>query len=261
MDQITNRAKLERRRSRSPLAAVDDWQFNLRDWLGLVSDEKRRRRETARARHRRIRNNMLRGGISPTNSLSRRIVAFNLIGLGLLVVGVLIMNQYRDGLIDQRKQSLLVQAEVIAVAIAQAAATGPSGTRFDPVRANAAMQQLVQPSGVQAQVFDRSGRLTGDTRSLQSGVGRVETEALPPPGEIANGGFVEFLERTYRRALAFFSEETPIYRDVTLTGRAQDDEIYAAIRGTATTFERVNSEGELIVSVVVPIQRFKAVLG
>ena len=42
---------------------------------------------------------------------------------------------------------------------------------------------------------------------------------------------------------------------------AQEKEVYTALRGGVAKLERVNSEGELIVSVTVPIQRFKAVLG
>ena len=204
---------------------------------------------------------MRRGGISPTSSLARRIVAFNLIGLGLLVAGVLYLNQFRSGLIDQSTQNLQTQGEIIAAAVAEAAAIGPSGTRFDPVRANEVLRRLVQPSGARAQIYDRAGRLTGDTRNLLRGAGKVETRALPPPGESADENILVLIERTYEDIYEFFAGSPALYRETPIDGVAEEKEVYTAIRGGVARWERVNSEGELIVSVTVPIQRFKAVLG
>src|SRR5581483_6479654 len=55
------------------------------------------------------------------SSLTRRIVILNLAGLVALVTGVLYLSQFRAGLIDARVQSLLVQSEIIAGAIAASA--------------------------------------------------------------------------------------------------------------------------------------------
>ena len=50
--------------------------------------------------------------------LARRIVFLNLGGLAALLIGFLYLNQFREGLIDARVQSLQVQGEIIAAAIA-----------------------------------------------------------------------------------------------------------------------------------------------
>ena len=55
------------------------------------------------------------------SSLTRRIVSLNLAGLLALVAGILYLSQFRAGLIDARVQSLLVQGEIIAGAIAASA--------------------------------------------------------------------------------------------------------------------------------------------
>ena len=55
------------------------------------------------------------------SSLTRRIVSLNVAGLVALVVGILYLSQFRAGLIDARVQSLLVQGEIIAGAIAASA--------------------------------------------------------------------------------------------------------------------------------------------
>src|SRR5262245_5086295 len=55
------------------------------------------------------------------SSLTRRILFLNLAGLGVLVVGILYLNQFRDGLIDARVESLMTQGEIIAGAVAASA--------------------------------------------------------------------------------------------------------------------------------------------
>ena len=56
------------------------------------------------------------------SSLTRRIVVLNLGGLVALFVSFLYLNQFREGLIDARVQSLQTQGQIIASAIAASAA-------------------------------------------------------------------------------------------------------------------------------------------
>ncbi|MGQ3278474.1 MAG: sensor N-terminal transmembrane domain-containing protein, partial [Shinella sp.] len=55
------------------------------------------------------------------SSLTRRILFFNLVALVVLVAGILYLNQFREGLIDARVESLLTQGEIIAGAISASA--------------------------------------------------------------------------------------------------------------------------------------------
>ena len=56
-----------------------------------------------------------------SSSVTRRIVSLNVAGLVALSVGVIFLSQFRAGLIDARIQSLLVQGQIIAGAIASSA--------------------------------------------------------------------------------------------------------------------------------------------
>src|SRR3954462_12283554 len=67
-----------------------------------------------------------------SSSLTRRIVVLNLVGLIALLVGFLYLNQFRQGLIQARIQSLAIQGEIIAGAIAASASVDPDTTRIDP---------------------------------------------------------------------------------------------------------------------------------
>ena len=67
------------------------------------------------------------------SSLTRRIVSLNVAGLLALVIGILYLSQFRAGLIDARVQSLLVQGEIIAGAIAASATAEPDTITIDLV--------------------------------------------------------------------------------------------------------------------------------
>src|SRR5262249_19048056 len=68
------------------------------------------------------------------SSLTRRILSLNLAGLIALVAGVLYLSQFRAGLIDAQAQSLLVQGEIIARAIAATGTSESNGVTIDPER-------------------------------------------------------------------------------------------------------------------------------
>ena len=69
-----------------------------------------------------------------SSSLTRRIVVLNLAGLVALLVGFLYLNQFRQGLIEARVQSLLTQGEIIAGAIAASATVETDTITIDPDR-------------------------------------------------------------------------------------------------------------------------------
>lgn len=218
-----------------------------------------RAREARPARRRAF---SLRGvSLSPSRSLLRRILFINAIGLGLLVGGVLYLNQFREGLIELRAAALRTQGEIMAIAIAEAAGTGGAQLGYDPRRANSVLRRLAEPAGARTRIYDRSGRLTGDTRIFDASGGPIESHPLPPPGQGPDVDWLTWLEDRYDDALTLLRGATPLYREAPLAGVADEEEVYAALDGHTVVATRVNSEGETIVSVALPIQRFKAVLG
>jgi two-component system sensor histidine kinase ChvG len=198
---------------------------------------------------------------APFSSLQRRIIFFNLIGLAILVIGVMYLNQFRSGLIELRVQALRTQGEIIAITIAESSAIGPGRPDYDPVRANVVLNRLAQPTGVRARLYDRRLRLTGDTRNLAPSGGPIEVLPLAPPGEKASSGFLRRLEQGYQDFLELFRTKPPLYTEVPTAGISRDREVREAAHGKISHAVRVNSQGELIVSVAMPVRRFKAVLG
>ena len=217
------------------------------------------------------------------SSLTRRIVFLNLAGLFALVIGVLYLSQFRAGLIDARVQSLLVQGEIISGAIAGSATVdtdsitidpdrllelqagqsyGPSdesGTEFaiNPERVAPLLRRLVSPTNTRARIYDRDGVLILDSRSLY-GRGDVLRFDLPPPDAEKPG----LIERAFIAVRTWLSRgDLPRYRELGPDNGNGYPEVTQALAGHKASFVRINDRGEVIVSVAVPVQRFRAVHG
>jgi two-component system sensor histidine kinase ChvG len=219
------------------------------------------------------------------SSLTRRIVFLNLTGLVALVLGVLYLTQFRAGLIDARAQSLQVQGEIIAGAIAASATVesdavtidperllelqagesyGPSdealsGIEFpiNPERVAPVLRRLVSPTKTRARIYDRDGVLILDSRNLY-GRGDVLRFDLPPPTAEKPG----MMERAFIAVRRWFGRgDLPLYQELGPENGKGYPEVDSALNGVPTRMVRINDRGEVIVSVAVPVQRFRAVRG
>ncbi|HHL20233.1 MAG TPA: HAMP domain-containing protein [Aliiroseovarius sp.] len=124
-----------------------------------------------------------RGFISINRSpLARKIIAFNLLGLIVLVAGVLYLNPFRDSLVFQHERGLVAEAELIADIFE---VVGTDGALPPPDRARETLAALDLRDGSEIFVFDRMGTLLASTVGL-------ERRPLPP---------VEGLERSDRSTI------------------------------------------------------------
>jgi len=216
-----------------------------------------------------------------SSSLTRRIVVLNLGGLVVLVIGFLLMDQFRADLIEARVQSLTIQADIIAAAIS-ASATGDTdsitldpdkllqlapgesvapgqsdedATEFsiNPALVGPFLHRLVTPTRTRARIYDSDGRLLLDSRSY-SARGAVVRSELPDASERRG-----VLDRIAARVRSLFlTSVAPPAEDPWATNGKTMPEVAAALQGKAQSLVRVNKEGETIVSVGVPIQRMMA---
>ncbi|MEJ8475197.1 sensor histidine kinase [Roseibium algae] len=222
---------------------------------------------------------------SVLSSLTRRIVALNLIGLVALLIGILYLNQFRAGLIDARVQSLLTQGEIIAGAIAASATVDTGAITVDPERllqlqagesiapgeddldtldfpvnperVGPVLRRLISPTKTRARIYDPEGILILDSRHLYTSAQILRFD-LPPPMEEEPGVFEtiwQSIKLWLRRG------DLPVYQEVGGGDGRAYPEVEAALAGSPASVVRVSQRGELIVSVAVPIQRFRAVLG
>ncbi|TIU03364.1 MAG: histidine kinase, partial [Mesorhizobium sp.] len=81
---------------------------------------------------------------------------------------------------------------------------------------------------------------------------------LPPVDDEQPG----LLERVEKFVFDFFrNKDLPVYHEQPGGNGAAFPEVVKALTGSPSTIVRVSEQGEQIVSVAVPIQRFRAVLG
>ncbi|MEM1287260.1 MAG: sensor histidine kinase [Pseudomonadota bacterium] len=222
------------------------------------------------------------------SSLTRRILVLNLVGLIALVLAILYLNQFREGLIDARVQSLLVQGEIIAGAIAASASVeddttiiidperllelqaGESISVFDepldslefpinPERVGPILRRLVTPTGTRARIYDPDGGLILDSRALYSG-GAILRFDLPSASDTPS--FSLRIDDWWHRLKLFIRRfDMPQYEEIGGANGLVLPELRSAMAGQPASFVRVADDGALIVSVAVPIQRFRANLG
>ena len=221
-----------------------------------------------------------------SSSVTRRIVTLNVFGLLALSVGILYLSQFRAGLIDARVQSLLVQGQIIAGAIAASATVetdssitinpdtllnlqpgesyGPSedalyGIDFpiNPERVAPILRRLISPTKTRARIYDRDGVPLVDSRNL-FGRGDILRFDLPPPTAEKPGLF----ERAFVAVRLWLGRgDLPLYHELGAENGKGYPEVSRALNGQDSTMVRINDRGDVIVSVAVPVQRFRAVRG
>jgi two-component system sensor histidine kinase ChvG len=216
------------------------------------------------------------------SSLTRRIVFLNVAGLVALLIGILYLSQFRAGLIEARVQSLVVQGEIIAGAIAASGTADTYGTFSDrlelqlgenygpldesltglefsinPERVAPVLRRLISPTKTRARIYDRNGFLILDSRNLYI-PGEVLRFDLPPPTAEQPG----FIKRAWIAARTWLGRgDLPLYRELPADAGKDYPEVAQALLGNKAGMVRVTERGEVIVSVAVPVQRFRAVRG
>ena len=209
----------------------------------------------------------------------------NIIGLILMMAGILYFNQSRQGLIAAREESLRIQAQIMAAAVAAAATSdtgdivldpdlfieqqlgneAPAGTEsyrdldflINPEKAGPMLQRLVANTTTRARIFDKNGQMVIDSRHFY-GRGEILRFDLPPikaPEE-------SFIQKAWTKIYDWlFAHDYPLQKPYGLDNGKDFPEIRLALTGLPVQKKAVNDKNEIIIIVAVPIQRFRAVQG
>ena len=213
------------------------------------------------------------------SSLTRRIALLNLAGLCVLFLGFLWLNQTRIGVIDARSQSLALQAELIAGAIAGVLPVDDGPLDFDPdkilqqqleqvpreenqpawlefsinpARAAPILYRLVAPTRTRARIFDRDGTLLLDSRAFYR-PGNQDGVVIEEDNTTLFSRSWNAVKQRLGRISLDSGDETAAQRPFFEVGKA--------LGGTASTVVRVASDGQTLVYAAVPVQRGALVRG
>lgn len=252
------------------------------DWWQTVTRRTRRQRRSLALRWRSL-SRAVNSRLS--SSLTRRIVVLNIGGLAALLIGFLFLNQFRQGLIEARVQSLETQGEIIAAAIAASATIETDQITLDPEKLlqlsqsenyglaeenqisyefslnpekiGPVLRRLASPTRTRARIFDKDGELLLDSQVLTT---RAELlNAQTPSEKHDDNNVLSYLWRNFKQR--FITAEPVNYEENRLLKGKDFPEIASALAGVEKAIVRVNSRGETIVSVGVPVERFHALRG
>lgn len=210
------------------------------------------------------------------SSLTRRIIILNLLALCALVAAIMYFNRFRDGLIEAKIDNLRLQGRLVAGAVA-ASVTGDSKVMImpqygeansddmvetwyfpiDSERVSHILRRVISPAVTRAVIYDRDAHILLDSRRLYSD-GRIVSYHLPPIDEEEPSLLRRLYEKCRYLIFGAHSMPSPLGKNGDLL---LHKEISAALQGHIVTAQHRSRQGELIVSVAVPIQRYHAVLG
>lgn len=199
-----------------------------------------------------------RGWPSP---LTRRILALNVLVLLIPVLGLLHLEDYRQSLIVAELDSLRIQARAFALSFASTAVveTQAGEERLLPESARHLMRVLLSDTRVRARIFARSGEMLADSFLLVGPGGQVQVVELPPDESWPEAG----LGRIFDRVMNWLplSGDLPAYREAPFQTAADYTEVERALGGESRGMVRLDRRSRLVLSVAVPVQRYRQVLG
>ncbi len=195
--------------------------------------------------------------------LTRRILAVNVIALGILGGGLLYLGEYRQNLIEAEIKALSVQAKMFAAALGEGAvvAGNPSDQQLATEIADQILRRLVETTGTRARLFQDNGNMVADSRLLMSPGNLVQIESLPAPG--ADGGTLPAVLDVYDRLMRRLTgrDALRVYKEKSRQHAQDYPEVINALLGDTDAAVRSTGGDRMVLSVAVPVQRYKQVLG
>ncbi|MDF2095899.1 stimulus-sensing domain-containing protein [Fodinicurvata sp. CAU 1616] len=199
--------------------------------------------------------------------LTRRILLINTLVLLIPVLGLLHLEQYRQSLIDSEIEAMRTQATTVALALGSAAIRdGPQG---DQQLMHESARQLIRvllsdislSAPLRARLFSQSGELVADSFMLGGPEAVVRVEELPPPqsrGLEVIRWIEDFYDKNMRRLL--YPDALPLYQEQPRQSAAHYNEVEQALAGEGSAEVRQDAGQRLVLSVTVPVQRYRQVV-
>ncbi|NJR20577.1 MAG: HAMP domain-containing protein [Hyphomonadaceae bacterium] len=169
----------------------------------------------------------------------------------ILVLGSLLFNELRTGLTQAKADALRAQGSTIASVLAEAAIPPDAEPVLDDVRARAILKRLFREPQARLRLFDTQRRPIADSSILYD---EISVRALPPIGP-RPPNINEAAGKAVGDARIF------IQGAVDNPELALSEEVASALQGRTVARERYDESGARVVSVSVPVQRVRAVVG
>ncbi len=198
-----------------------------------------------------------------TSPLLRRILTLNVLALIIPIVGLLYLDQYRDSLITAELEALKTEGQLFAVALGETGVTaGDLGDeKLMPETARLTLRRMVEISKNRARLFALDGSLVADSLRLLAPEGPIVIVPLEPPKP--QSLFEALLNDIYDWVVEQLpaSRRWPLYPDATQDRADIYPEVGRSLAGEVGRAVYEKSNGNVILHVAVPVQRYRQVMG
>lgn len=221
--------------------------------------------------------------LSPARRLLSRILAINMLAPILLVGGLLYLDEYRENLVEQNIRALIVQGELIAGALSEAAVGG----HVEPLTVGAPLPRLSESGFIERgapglnvsearpiirriaaatdmdlRLFDAAGALVADSRALIASGRSVMAQELPAPE--ANSDLVEsalqWLYDQYTLIFPTYEGLPPLVQNI-VDDASDYEEVLYALDGEVATGLRAATDNRMVITVAIPVQGLRRIVG
>ena len=209
----------------------------------------------------------------PKQKLLARLIVLNMLGLLILAGGILTLSESRQVLTRAYTKSLQTQASIIASALSQATQQNnfeffePSilkqlnGRRTNTWRVRQAqkiMRVMRNVTDARLRLYANNGNLIIDSGQLDRSINVVSRD-LPPLLDSAT--VPSWLETIKSRGQHFIFGAKPVLNEITAADGFRLPEVAAALKGQAASLQRQNENGHDVLTVAVPVQGYRAIVG
>ena len=201
-------------------------------------------------------------GERKVSPLTLKIWSINIIAIFVVLIAVLHLDRYEDSLIQSELEALEHQAELFANALSEVAVKNDPG--IHSYLSSIAVQNVINRSALRSparsRVFDTAGRLLADSQELPGRVPSVITKPLASvfPDIFFQKFFNDFFQQ-------FFNSSIQVRRPINEAHKIQlahtFPEVISALKGSSIKTVKLRETGESLLTVAVPIQKYKRVFG
>jgi two-component system sensor histidine kinase ChvG len=196
-------------------------------------------------------------GAYARSRIARNIFLWNFVAFGILLIGVMLLSETRAGLTEAQVRNLRAQGELISNLLVETGAASSDYAGINEPAVREVLRRLLPPvaegapdtGGPRIRVFAPDGQIVADTDVLYD---RLDEEPLPPIGERTDLG--KSIEEAAQGVE--YWRLTPWKPSISL-----HEEQRRALLGEISAGQRLNENGERVVSVTLPVRNVHAVLG
>lgn len=206
--------------------------------------------------------------------LLARLVLLNMLGLLVLAGGLFYVQETRQSLTRAYTQSLESQARLIGGMLSRAATTNdfqffePSilgqllnerrAPNWQRREAAAILQQARQVTDARLRLYASNGDLVLDSAQMDRSTSVISKDLPPLPGD---GQMPRWADEWLTQLTRLTRRQAPVLSEMSAADGYNLPEVAAALKGRAASLQRQSEDGGDILTVAVPIQGYRVIIG